>query len=67
MTEHLKKGLAEQRQAEMKPFHPSVADQLRDYYQSVQEEGIPDRFMQLLEKLDAAERGMALAEKDATQ
>lgn len=64
MTEHPKKGMTEQGQAGMKPFHPSVADQLRDYYQSVQEEGIPDRFMQLLEKLDAAERGAALAEKD---
>nr|WP_280950976.1 NepR family anti-sigma factor [Rhizobium sp. TH135] len=37
-------------------FHPGVSAQLREYYQSVQEEGIPERFLQLLERLDMAER-----------
>ncbi|MBU0738109.1 MAG: NepR family anti-sigma factor [Allorhizobium sp.] len=40
----------------MAAFHPGVSAQLREYYQSVQEEGIPDRFLQLLEQLDVAER-----------
>jgi hypothetical protein len=29
---------------------------LRDFYDAVQEEAIPDRFLDLLEKLDQAER-----------
>ncbi|MFN3507280.1 MAG: NepR family anti-sigma factor [Allorhizobium sp.] len=40
----------------MAAFHPGVSAQLREYYQSVQEEGIPERFLQLLERLDVAER-----------
>ena len=33
-----------------------IATKLRALYQSVQEEAIPDRFLDLLEKLDAVER-----------
>lgn len=33
-----------------------IATKLRALYHSVQEEGIPDRFLDLLEKLDAVER-----------
>ncbi|MFN7008599.1 MAG: NepR family anti-sigma factor [Allorhizobium sp.] len=33
-----------------------IAAQLRQLYQSVQDEAIPDRFLSLLEKLDQAER-----------
>ncbi|MBD8556578.1 hypothetical protein IFT84_18880 [Rhizobium sp. CFBP 8762] len=33
-----------------------IASKLRALYLSVQEEAIPDRFLDLLEKLDAAER-----------
>lgn len=33
-----------------------IATKLRAFYLSVQEEAIPDRFLDLLEKLDAVER-----------
>ncbi|KPF46175.1 hypothetical protein IP76_04485 [Rhizobium sp. AAP43] len=67
MTEHTKKAPVPVGQPGVNAFHPSVADQLRSYYQSVQEEGIPDRFMQLLEKLDAAERSNQAIAKDVAQ
>lgn len=56
MTEHSKKAPATNGLPGMAAFHPGVSAQLREYYQSVQEEGIPDRFLQLLEQLDVAER-----------
>lgn len=34
----------------------SISRKLRDYYSALQEEAIPDRFLDLLERLDAAER-----------
>ena len=34
----------------------SISRKLRDYYGALQEEAIPDRFLDLLERLDAAER-----------
>lgn len=36
--------------------HAQIASKLRALYLSVQEEAIPDRFIDLLEKLDAVER-----------
>ncbi|MCJ7993834.1 hypothetical protein J5N58_04305 [Rhizobium cremeum] len=36
--------------------HAGISAQLRAYYRSVEEEGIPDRFLSLLEKLDMAEK-----------
>lgn len=33
-----------------------ITKKLREYYDSVQDEGIPDRFLDLLEKLDEAEK-----------
>ncbi|MCE6077836.1 hypothetical protein GOZ90_18045 [Agrobacterium vitis] len=36
--------------------HGTISSKLRKFYDSVQEEGIPDRFMDLLERLDAAEQ-----------
>lgn len=33
-----------------------ISQKLKAYYSSVEEEGIPDKFLNLLEKLDAAER-----------
>lgn len=56
MTEHSKKSTVSNGQPGAAAFHPGVSAQLREYYQSVQEEGIPDRFLQLLERLDMAER-----------
>lgn len=38
------------------PPNASISRKLREFYDAVQEEGIPDRFMDLLEKLDDAER-----------
>lgn len=34
----------------------SISRKLRDYYGALQEERIPDRFLDLLERLDEAER-----------
>ena len=34
----------------------SISRKLREFYDAVQEEGIPDRFLDLLERLDQAER-----------
>ena len=41
-----------------KPDDPNVqiALKLRSFYRSVQEEAVPQRFLDLLEKLDAVER-----------
>lgn len=33
-----------------------ISQKLKAYYASVEEEGIPDKFLDLLEKLDATER-----------
>lgn len=48
---------------------PGIATQLRQLYQSVQDEAIPDRFLSLLEKLDQAERhaDQSLRIKDSAQ
>ena len=56
MTEHSKKATVSEGLPGMAPFHPGVSAQLREFYQSVQEEGIPQRFLELLERLDMAER-----------
>ncbi|MCP8894098.1 hypothetical protein KYK29_04085 [Shinella daejeonensis] len=42
-----------------KPNDPNaqIALRLKKFYQSAQEETIPRRFLELLEKLDAVERG----------
>ncbi|SON56164.1 hypothetical protein HDIA_2623 [Hartmannibacter diazotrophicus] len=34
----------------------AISRKLRELYQTVQDEGVPDRFLDLLDKLDAAER-----------
>ncbi|AXS40213.1 NepR family anti-sigma factor [Breoghania sp. L-A4] len=36
--------------------HSQITQKLRAFYDSVQDEGIPDRFLDLLEKLDQAEK-----------
>lgn len=41
----------------------SISRKLRDYYGSLQEERIPDRFLDLLERLDEAERKAGSAGK----
>ena len=41
----------------------SISRKLRDYYGALQEEAIPDRFLDLLERLDAAERKSRPADK----
>ena len=48
---------------------PGIATQLRQLYQSVQDEAIPDRLLSLLEKLDQAERqaDQSLRIKDSAQ
>jgi len=39
-----------------------IAMKLRAFYHSVQDEALPQRFLDLLEKLDAAEGGVRRAE-----
>ena len=42
-----------------------IAHRLRSFYLSVQEEPIPEKFLELLEKLDLAEqRGKSTGEQD---
>lgn len=69
MTHDSKKPSVANRSSGVSPVHPGVAAQLREYYQSVQEEGIPERFLSLLERLDMAERqaGDGRRIKDTTQ
>lgn len=45
--------------------YAEIPKRLREYYDSIQEEAIPDRFLDLLEKLDLAER--AAARTDAVE
>ena len=39
--------------------YAEIPKRLREYYDSIQEEAFPDRFLDLLEKLDIAERAAA--------
>lgn len=34
----------------------TVSEKLREYYVSIQNDGIPEKFLELLEKLDEAEK-----------
>ncbi|WP_428700036.1 NepR family anti-sigma factor [Stappia sp.] len=36
--------------------HEQITEKLREFYDSVQDEDIPDRFLELLERLDEAEK-----------
>lgn len=44
------------RSADIAGAYAEIPKRLREYYDSLQEEAIPDRFLDLLEKLDLAER-----------
>nr|WP_307158511.1 NepR family anti-sigma factor [Rhizobium paknamense] len=46
--------------------HHTISAKLKHFYNTVQEEGIPDRFVELLERLEAAEKqaGTGSAIKD---
>lgn len=43
----------------------TVSRKLREYYESVMEEAIPDRFLDLLEQLDAADRAQSEKKKQS--
>lgn len=43
----------------------TITQKLREYYESVEDEGIPDRFLDLLEKLDEAEKKADETAEDA--
>lgn len=45
------------------PEEARISRELRALYESVQEEGIPDRFLDLLEKLDQAEKAHAARQR----
>lgn len=38
------------------PPNATISRKLREFYDAVQEEGIPDRFLELLERLEQAEK-----------
>jgi len=40
----------------------SISRKLREFYDAVQDEGIPDRFLELLERLDQAEKNAKAVE-----
>lgn len=56
MTDKLGAGRGTVRSARTDSPNAQIATKLRALYLSVQEEAIPDRFLDLLEKLDAVER-----------
>lgn len=43
--------------------HAQISSKLRELYDSVRDEAIPDKFLDLLEKLDEAEQGARGAAK----
>lgn len=53
-------GTGEARLAAMDP-NASISRKLKEYYGSLQDERIPDRFLDLLERLDEAERNAGAA------
>ncbi|URK88949.1 hypothetical protein LP421_26755 [Rhizobium sp. RCAM05350] len=56
MTDKLGAGRETMRSVRADNPNAQIATKLRALYLSVQEEAIPDRFLDLLEKLDAVER-----------
>lgn len=44
-----------------------VGQRLRDFFSAIEDEGIPDRFLDLLDKLDAAENAVANTAKDGAK
>jgi hypothetical protein len=44
------------RSGDISGAYAEIPKRLREYYDSLQEESIPDRFLDLLEKLDLAEQ-----------
>ncbi|WP_426228471.1 NepR family anti-sigma factor [Pararhizobium sp. DWP3-4] len=56
MTDKIGAGRDAVRSARTDNPNAQIATKLRALYLSVQEEAIPDRFLDLLEKLDAVER-----------
>ena len=44
------------RAGDISSAYAEIPKRLREYYDSLQEESIPDRFLDLLEKLDLAEQ-----------
>lgn len=42
-----------------RPSHDHITQKLREFYDQVQDEAIPDKFLDLLERLDEAERKAA--------
>jgi Anti-sigma factor NepR len=43
-------------QTDINAQNDPVGSRLRDFFSAIEDEGIPDRFLDLLEKLDAAEK-----------
>ncbi|MDO9414976.1 NepR family anti-sigma factor [Pararhizobium sp.] len=56
MTDTLNAGRSRGKPAGADDANAQIASKLRALYLSVQEEAIPDRFLSLLEKLDAVEQ-----------
>ena len=54
-----------QRHSPSHEAHARISQKLKALYDSVQDEAIPDRFLDLLERLDAADK--AAAEADGSQ
>ncbi|KQY44201.1 MULTISPECIES: NepR family anti-sigma factor [Rhizobium/Agrobacterium group] len=63
MTDKL--GAGRERPSRTDNPNAQIATKLRALYLSVQEEAIPDRFLDLLEQLDAVERQSSMT--DATE
>ena len=56
MTKDLKGADGMDKRSSKHQTTDAIASQLKNYYQSVEQEPIPDQLLNLLEKLDEAER-----------
>jgi Anti-sigma factor NepR len=55
MSEHSNKSGSSRSASKPNPVHQSISRKLREFYDSVREEAIPEHFLDLLERLDQAD------------
>ncbi len=63
MTFKNKSGDGKETSGQTSETSDAITRKLRSYYASVQDQGIPERFLDLLEKLDEAEKKQSRGQK----
>ncbi len=56
MSENSNKPGSSRAPSKPNPVHQNISRKLREFYDSVREEAIPDHFLDLLERLDQADQ-----------